>query len=728
MSDEPQFDSAIAEGLDATSTTLGPDRPVPCERWAGPAGCLSGDTVLGINRGGKSYQGTIEYLTAMMAGGRLSKFGRKFDLAIPTAIRSMDEYGIVRLSEVRSAVFSGRKKTFLIKTSEGQSVRATEDHQFLVYHDGLKKWRHLSDLRVGSCLLVDYGKGWEGPRKKPQYRNIYRMDAHPFRSSTSSDGYTLYRVPEHRMVMDAAINGLDFEIFVMMVQAGQVERFQFLDPELVAVHHKDEDSLNNKLDNLVVMTHEEHKKHHAKEGWKNVQAHVGKALVVSIDEHGEEDTYDLTMADSESPNFLANGIVVHNSGKTYSLIERSQREPSWALLTSTTGISAVNLGTITINSTLRYSDVHSMRDAFIQGRLGKELHLVARQYCWIALEEYSMYDAIQLDLLYRGVQEANRFADVAEPLGILLVGDLAQLPPVKGTWCFEAECWPRFAERTVRLDKIWRQDGGPFLDALNHMRYGKGAEAAECLSATSTRWHTQLDSEFDGTTIVDENKKVDRYNQLALDRIKQPTLSLRSHRWGQQRAEWGQNRHGDWGIPLESSFKVGAYVMVLSNMRSPDSPEFMVVNGDCGHVEQWDGKSIGIRLVRTNKLVFICPVVRAVETSVMPDGWKGPSIPSDEDDGAYREYPHYRRKMRRYVLGQIEYYPIRLAYASTVHKSQSLTLDRVQVDFRGWMFKKPAMLYVALSRCRSIEGLRLVGSRDRFITQCRMDERVREWL
>jgi len=79
-------------------------------------------------------------------------------------------------------------------------------------------------------------------------------------------------------------------------------------------------------------------------------------------------------------------------------------------------------------------------------------------------------------------------------------------------------------------------------------------------------------------------------------------------------------------------------------------------------------------------------------------------------------------------MGQIEYAPLRLAYASTVHKSQSLTLDRVQVDYRDHFFSSPGMLYVALSRCRTLEGLRLVGQQGTFASRCTVDERVRGWI
>jgi ATP-dependent DNA helicase PIF1 len=80
------------------------------------------------------------------------------------------------------------------------------------------------------------------------------------------------------------------------------------------------------------------------------------------------------------------------------------------------------------------------------------------------------------------------------------------------------------------------------------------------------------------------------------------------------------------------------------------------------------------------------------------------------------------------VEGQVQFWPVRLAYASTVHKSQGLSLDRIQCDIRDQFFGQPAMAYVALSRCRTLAGLRIVGQRERFIRQCNTDARVRRWL
>lgn len=423
-------------------------------------------------------------------------------------------------------------------------------------------------------------------------------------------------------------------------------------------------------------------------------------------------------------------IGAAGTGKTFTVKKAAKDDPEWGLLTSTTGISAVNLGAVTLNATLKYFNTQSMEDAFYQGFLKRILHGIAKRYRRLIVEEYSMLEAKQLQILYYAVREANRFKDVEDPLEIMLVGDLAQLPPVSGLWCFDAECWEKFAGNTTRLEHVWRQDGGLFLDALNHLRAGDGTAAVAALDGLGVKWHSARFSDFDGTTILPVNEQVSRYNEMALDTVKGKRIKVASRRWGQQRSEWGENkRTHEWGIPQVSEFKIGAYVMILAN-----GADFEYANGDCGHIvsEIMAGDRVvgfTIRLVRNEAEVDIMPIVRGVEVIDKPEVGGGfEMISRSDDDGRYLAKPHYRGRVKRYVMGQIEYLPLRLAYASTVHKSQSLTLDRVQADFRHKFFGQPAMLYVALSRCRTIEGLTLVGDRDKFVAQCSMDRRVLPWL
>jgi ATP-dependent DNA helicase PIF1 len=409
---------------------------------------------------------------------------------------------------------------------------------------------------------------------------------------------------------------------------------------------------------------------------------------------------------------------VAGSGKTYSIRERIHADPSWGLLCATTGIAAINLGTVTLNSTLKFFDTDSLRDAYLNGSLVRRLRDIREDHRRLVIDEVSMMDGDQLGILVRALLEVNTFrsATDAPPLGLTLVGDFAQLPPVKARWAFESDEWHRFdGPATTRLTKVWRQGLGPFLDALNLARAGDGAASAEVLSTSGLEWHSSLAIEFDGTTIVPRNDQVDRYNGMALDRLPAPTFTLSNRRWGKQRGEWKQ-------VPDRVTLKSGAYVMLLANSYD-DEGRMQYANGDCGHVEEHGPRFLRVRLLRNDVVVDVEQVTRDCGRKDKPEGWD-----RTIGHGEWLARPHWMPDKRRFVEGQVEFWPVRLAYASTVHKSQGLSLDRAQIDIRDHFFAQPAMAYVALSRCRTLEGLRIVGQRERYVKQCNIDERVRPWL
>jgi hypothetical protein len=434
---------------------------------------------------------------------------------------------------------------------------------------------------------------------------------------------------------------------------------------------------------------------------------------IRTDENGHsEDIWGQLVEDAGDgavPCSLLTGVA--GTGKTTQVQQRIAIDPQWALLTSTTGISAVNLGAITVNSALGYYDEDSLRDLYLRGGLATKLRGIRDDGIQnLLVEECSMLTAPALDILYRGCQEVHG-------LGLVLVGDFCQLPPVKGQWAFEADCWPRFAAQTEKLTKVWRQGQEGFLRALGMAREGLGAASAWELSQQGVQWHTSLHTEFDGTTIVPKNDMVDRFNGIALARVPGRAFTVQSRRWGRQRGEWKL-------VPDRLELKLGAYVMVLSNSPLAEGA-FEYVNGDCGHVVDIDAREQGIyvELVRTGKTIYLGKLCRDSDQRDKPDDWRG----GKEKRLGYLPESH-RNYKGRYVFGQVEYYPLRLAYATTVHKSQSLSLDRVQIDFRHGFFKQPGMAYVAISRCRTLEGLRMVGQPEVWARHCNTDPRVRGYL
>jgi ATP-dependent DNA helicase PIF1 len=405
------------------------------------------------------------------------------------------------------------------------------------------------------------------------------------------------------------------------------------------------------------------------------------------------------------------------SGKTYQVRELIRNDPGEGLLCATTGIAGVNLGTVTINSQLRYFDTESMINAFVSGRLVSKLAKIAQSHRNLYVDEVSMMPAEQLDTLYEAVRQANGRKAVLkgknpDGLGIVLVGDLCQLPPIKSRWIFEAECWGEFDAGTERLEKNWRQGDAEFLAAINHLRAGEGAEGATLLKSTAAEFSSALDLHFPGTTIMAKNDEVDRFNWQALQRVRGEKFAVNSKRWHVARPP------GEWGhIPQRLELKVGAYVMILAN----DTKEFTYANGDCGLIVGRDASKVQVRLARNDEVVEVGAITRKVHTADPDECGAVAAVPEWGK-------PHFDEQAEKYVIGAVQYLPLRLAYASTVHKSQGLTLDRVQLDLRNFFFGSPAMTYVSVSRCRTPEGLRIVGDERLLASRCKIDPRVKRWV
>ncbi len=387
------------------------------------------------------------------------------------------------------------------------------------------------------------------------------------------------------------------------------------------------------------------------------------------------------------------------TGKTF-LMKRREALRNDTLLCATTGIAAINLGGATINSVLGYYDTKSLRDAWVGGWLQARMRKLRMSGIRrIILDEMSMLDADALDIFWRTLEDINLGIDPKRQLGMTLVGDFCQLPPVKAPFAFEADCWPHFEENLTTLTEIRRQADKDFIEALQAARRGDGAKAVEYFRDSL---HQIKEENFDGPTVLAKNDEVDRYNYLKLADCHGEEIELVNTKLGKQRGEWKN-------IPERLDLKVGAVVMILANKRQEGT--YWYVNGDIGElvdVEVFEGHAWPrVKLYRTGAVESIAPVTREF---LEPTGALGV------------------KKDRWVVSGSVTYFPIRLAYATTCHKSQGLSLDRVQVSFGSHFFGSPGMLYVALSRARTAEGLRLVGTPESFILRCNADPRVARFL
>lgn len=288
-------------------------------RWVlvdAPTGCLAGDTVIGVNRAGKGFKSPLSEVVAKLNGAgvktrnpRVRRSTPAWKADIPTYLRQADiENGVVKVARVAEGIESGHKPTYTLTTVDGRTIRATTNHPFATPAG----WTELGSLRPGDKVLMDVGRGKKDGRSKPRYHRVQGLKFHPHARLRDIG---LWIVPTHRLVAEADLNGVTTSELIARCRTGEVAGLEFLDPDTHTVHHMDKNPLNNDLDNLQVMTHLEHQQHHAQDGgWKSVQFQLDYVEVQSVEFYGVEETYDLTMADD--PNFIANGFVVHNSGKT----------------------------------------------------------------------------------------------------------------------------------------------------------------------------------------------------------------------------------------------------------------------------------------------------------------------------------------------------------------------------------------------------------------------------
>lgn len=442
------------------------------------------------------------------------------------------------------------------------------------------------------------------------------------------------------------------------------------------------------------------------------------------------------------------------TGKTHEIRRRLAADSNYALLTATTGIAAINLGTITLNSALGYFDTDSLEENLIRGYLERRLREIAGAgNRAIVVDEVSMMDARQLDLLHEGIRRVNERirmgtvelvegeedegpVDGPSPLGLILTGDFCQLPPIKAKWAFDADCWGKFNANTVRLTRNWRQSDQRFLEAINLIRAGNGRDGARLLHDIGVEFVPTSSTDFDGTTIIAMNDQVNGFNFAAHMKVPGKPITVANSRWGKLRSEWRWElvkgkQAGN--IPPTLDIKVGAYVMILAN----DSPDFTYVNGDCGHVMDVTGegpdKVFWIELLRNKQTVMIGKLTRLNQQKDPPPGIDNKVSTRrgyyyDPDRDPPPTSIKWNVKAGRWVVGGITYYPLRLAYATTVHKSQGLTLAKVQLDLYNRFMSQPGMAYVAISRAATPEGLRLVGTPELLAERVKVDQNVMRWL
>ena len=387
------------------------------------------------------------------------------------------------------------------------------------------------------------------------------------------------------------------------------------------------------------------------------------------------------------------------AGKSYTVRKFMECPTSRIALTASTGIAATNIGGQTIHAwcgigarqKLTRSDVYAIRN----GPAGRRI----RAADTLVIDEISMLsgDVLQmLDYVCRAARDARH-----EPFGglqVILVGDFFQLPPVsfkRWRFAFEAPAWEALDPFVSYLTEQHRQADAEFLDLLASMRSG-------CCDPEDARlWARHVEDAPAGIPFLStHNQSVDAINVARLKEL--PGASCAFHMTGEGEPGLVTALKRGCQSPEALTLKEGALVMFTRN-----DPAGRFVNGSAGVVVDVTGAD-GWPVVRLKgadgkpgALVTAAPVSweiveesdeEAIDTAASP---------------AHRTAAAVSRQTEKRTLAKICQVPLRLSWAITVHKSQGMSLDAAVIDLsRTFEFGQG---YVALSRVRSLAGLRLLG-------------------
>jgi recombination protein RecA len=292
----------------------------------GPESCLAGDTFVQYSTkvGDKCINnkgGTIEKLYLRFHGlprsGR-GNYQRPHTIDANFYAPSVNEEGRIFSNKIEDVFKTGIKTVYRLTTVNGLSVEATAEHKFFTGDDYVS----LSELSEGDVIQthtntpyrVDIPYNKKGNPEGPQWY-VKSHGTGPTKTiKGNGNEYVYYRIPVSRGIMEAYINGLSPHEYKEKLNSGDISGLIFL-PSNVHVHHKEENYLNDDLSNLTVLSSEEHGRVHASERHNNLRFTIVSDKIESLVKVGEVETYDIRMT-SPFNNYVANKIVVHNSGKS----------------------------------------------------------------------------------------------------------------------------------------------------------------------------------------------------------------------------------------------------------------------------------------------------------------------------------------------------------------------------------------------------------------------------
>jgi len=382
------------------------------------------------------------------------------------------------------------------------------------------------------------------------------------------------------------------------------------------------------------------------------------------------------------------------TGKSTLLTHFKKNTKKKVVVLAPTGVSALNVKGQTIHSFFGFPP-NITPEKVRREKASQTLLAILKNLDVMVIDEVSMVRADLMDCIDEALR---RFLDTSEPFGgvqMVFIGDLHQLPPVvagdeererfrteyASPYFFDAKVFENSDFDFLELKKIYRQKDGEFLNILNKIRINK--VTAWDLDTLNARVLADP-KEFHNTdhsyiTLTTTNKAANEINQLRLERLKSWPEVYKAEYSGEFEA-----RNHPTLANLE--LKKGAQIMMLNN-----DMEGRWVNGSIGKITkiEYDTGGAGDAL------------------HVQLEGKKGIVVVERYTWELHKYYwDAEKNEMEMDTIGKFKQYPIRLAWAVTIHKSQGKTFDKVVVDIGKGAFAH-GQVYVALSRCRSMEGLLL---------------------
>ena len=363
------------------------------------------------------------------------------------------------------------------------------------------------------------------------------------------------------------------------------------------------------------------------------------------------------------------------SGKTFVLnkyIKYLRQKGVKYGITASTGIAATHIGGVTIHSwsglgikdTVSEKDLKKiLRKSYVKKRLrGNEV---------LIIDEISMLNSLQFDSLNKICQA---FKMNGEPFGgmqIVCSGDFFQLPPIKRNgdekFVTESEIWNKMNLKVCYLEEQHRQGNDGLLDFLNHIRQNNPEKAKEILKTFALSKDNSLEIL---TKLYTHNADVDAINNRELEKINEAPVVYEM--------KWSGNKN------VVDLLKRGCLAQEKLELKKGAKVMFVKNNFDAGYVNGTLGEIVYFDV--DDRL----PVVRTHDGKTIKAGLATWTI--EEDDK---------------IKAQVDQIPLRLAWAITVHKSQGMNLDSAEIDLSKCF--EEGMGYVALSRLRSLNGLKLNG-------------------